>query len=146
MLTPTKIYRLNSNTSMFGLYYSPSVLYFGDQHLPYAILAIIIMFVSVPTIIFILYPCQFFQKFLSLIPINWHFLHAFVDSFQGCYKNGTEPGTLDCRWFSVIVLLMRPLLYIIYSLTLSVMFYVYGLIALLLLLIAMINIQHIKLQ
>ena len=146
VLTPTKIYRMNSNTSMFGLYYSPSVLYFGDQHLPYAVLAIIIttMFVSVPTIIFILYPCQFFQKFLSLIPINWHFLHAFVDSFQGCYKNGTEPGTLDCRWFSVIVLLMRPLLYIIYSLTLSVMFYVYGLIALLLLLIAMINIQPFK--
>ena len=83
MLTPTKIYQLNSNSSTFGLYYSPSVLYFGDQHLPYAVLTIIIttLFVSIPTIIFIPYPCQLFQKFLSLVPINWHFLHAFVDSF-----------------------------------------------------------------
>ena len=108
VLTPTKIYQLSSNKSIFGLYYSPSVLYFGDQHLPYyAILAIIIttLFVSVPTIVFILYPCQFFQKFLSLFPINWHFLHAFIDSFQGCYKDGTEPGTLDCRWFSLTMIL-----------------------------------------
>ena len=146
VLTPTKIYQLSSNSSMFGLYYSPSVSYFGDQHLPYAVLAIIIttLFVSIPTIIFILYPCQFFQKFLSLVPINWHFLHAFVDSFQGCYKDGTEPGTLDCRWFSAIMLLIRPLLFIIYSLTLSIMYNIYGLITLLILIIAMVNIQPFK--
>ena len=146
ILTPTKIYQLGSNKSMFGIYYSPSVMYFGDQHLPYAVLAIIIitLFVSIPTIVFILYPCQFFQKFLSLFPINWHFLHAFVDSFQGCYKDGTEPGTLDCRCFSVTMLLIRPLLFIIYSLTLSIMYFVYSLIALLILLIAMINIQPFK--
>ena len=146
VLTPTKIYQLGSNKSLFGLYYSPSVLYFGDQHLPYAVLAIIIttLFVSIPTIIFILYPCQFFQKFLSLFPINWHFLHAFVDSFQGCYKDGTEPGTLDCRWFSVTMLLIQPLFFIIYSLILSVMFNVYILIALLILIIAMVNIQPFK--
>ena len=146
VLTPTKIYQLSSNKSMFGLYYSPSVLYFGNQHLPYAILAIIIvtLFVSVPTIIFILYPCQFFQKLLSLFPINWHFLHAFVDSFQGCYKDGTEPGTLDYRWFSVTMILIRPLFFIIYGLTLSIMYFVNGLIALLILLIAMINIQPFK--
>ena len=99
---------------------------------------------SVPTIIFTLYPCQYFQKFLSLFPINWHFLHAFVDSFQGCYKDGTEPGTLDCRWFSVPMLLIWPLFFIIYGLTLSIMFYTYSLVILLILLIAMINIQPLK--
>ena len=146
VLTPTTIYQLGSNRSTIGLYYSPSVVYFGDQHLPYAVLAITILtlFVLIPTISFILYPCQFFQKFLSLFPINWHFLHAFVDSFQGCYKDGTESGTLDCRWFSVIMLLIRPLLLTIYSLTLSIMYFVYGLIALVILLIAVINIQPFK--
>ena len=146
VLTPTKIYQLGSNKSIFGLYYSPSVAYFGDQHFPYAVLAIIILtlLVLIPTIIFILYPCHFFQNFLSLIPINWHFLHAFVDSFQGCYKDGTEPGTLDCRWFSVIMLLIRPLLLIIYSFTRSTMYFVYSLVALLILLIAVINIQPFK--
>ena len=131
---------------MFGLYYSPSVSYFGDQHLPYAILAIIIttLFVSIPIIILIFYPYQFFQKFLSLLPINWRFLHAFVDSFQGCYKDGTEPGTFDCCWFSATMLLIRLLLLIIYGFTLSITYFVYGLITILILLIAMINIQPFK--
>ena len=97
LLTPTTIYKLGSNKVRFGLFYTPTVQYFGDEHLPYAITAIIILtlFVSTPTILFILYPFQFFQKFLSFFPFNWHFLHAFVDSFQGCYKDGTEPGTFD---------------------------------------------------
>ena len=94
--------------------------------------------------IFILYPFQFFQKFLSFFPLNWHFLHAFVDSFQGCYKNGTEPGTFDCRWFSTLVLLIRLLLFIIYGMTLSMIFFVYGLIALVVFLIALINIEPFK--
>ena len=50
---------------------------------------------------------------LSLFPINWHFLHAFVDSFQGSYKNGTESGKFDCCLFSSAFLLIRPLMYII---------------------------------
>ena len=146
LLIPTKIYQFASNKSSFGLYYSPSVPYFGYHHLPYAVLAITVstLFVLIPTIILIFYPCQIFQKFLSLFPINWHFLHAFVDSFQGCYKDGTEPGTLDCRWFSVTMLLIRLLLFIIYILTLSEMYFIYGLIALFILMIAMINIQPFK--
>ncbi len=146
ILIPTRIFQLSSETSKFGVYYSPTVSYFGDQHLPYAIVAIFLvtLFVSIPTIIFTLYPGQYFQKFLSLFPINWHFLHAFVDSFQGCYKDGTEPGTFDCRWFSVPMLLIWPLLFTVYGLTLSTMFFTYSLIVLLILLIALINIQPLK--
>ncbi len=25
-----------------------------------------------------------------------------MDAFQGCYKNGSEFATRDCRWFSVV--------------------------------------------
>ena len=146
VLIPTKIYKLGSNEVQFGLYYSPTVQYFGDEHLPYAIIATVILtlFVCIPTMIFIVYPFQFFQKFLSYLPINWYFLHAFVDSFQGCYKNGTEPGTFDCRWFSTLIHLIRLLFFVIYGMTLSMMFFVYGLIAFLVLSIAAINIQPFK--
>ena len=92
-----------------------------------------------PTVILITYPFQCFQAALSYIPINWHFLHAFVDSFQGC-----ELGTFDCRWFSVLLLLIRILLFIIFSVTLSVMFFVYSLIILTIFLMAMINFQPCK--
>ena len=145
LLIPTQIYRLGSNTSTFGVYYSPTVVFFGEEHLPYAILAIFIvtLFVCIPTIILILYPFQLFQKFLSLFPFHWHYLHAFVDSFQGCYKDGTEPGVFDYRWFSVLLLLLRLILFI-FTLTLSMMFFVYAILALVIILIALINIQSLK--
>ena len=146
VLAPTEIYQLGSNTSTFGLYYSPSVTYFGPEHRPYAIMAIAILtlFVIIPTIMLTLYPFRFFQKFLSFFPLNWHFLHAFVDSFQGCYKDGTEPGTFDCRWFSVLIILIRPALFIIGDLTLSLMFFVYATITFAIFLIAEINIHPFK--
>ena len=51
-----------------------------------AILALIVLIVivGVPTMVLVLYPLQFFQK-ISTYTINWHFIHVFVDSFQGCY-------------------------------------------------------------
>ena len=146
LLIPTRIYQLGSNSFAFGLYYSPTVVYFGDHHLPYAVLAISILtpFVCIPTIIFLLYPCQIFQKFISIFPLNWHFLHAFVDSFQGCYKDGTESGTVDCRWFSVLTLLSRLTLIILFCLTLSVMYYIYATILLAVMIVTIINVEPFK--
>ena len=105
---------------------------------------VLVFLVIIPTVILIIYPLQCFQTALSYVPINWHFLHAFVDSFQGCYKDGTEPGTFDCRWFAVLLLLIRLLLFIIFSVTLSVMFFVYSLIIFTIFLMAMINFQPCK--
>ena len=148
LLTPTEIYKLGLDKIQpeLGLYYSPTIQYFGDEHLPYAITAISIvtLLVSIPTMILVLYPFKFFQRFLSFFPLNWHFLHAFVDSFQGCYKDGTEPGTFDCRWFSAITLLSRLLFFIIYGMTLSSIVFIYSSIALLIISIVTINIQPFK--
>ena len=146
LLVPTQIYKLGSNRSTLGLYYSPSVVYFGDEHFPYGITAVLIftLVVPIPTIIFFVYPFQFFQKCISVFPFNWHFLHAFVDSFQGCYKDGTEPGTFDCRWFSAVMLLTRFLLFVVYGLTLSMMYFIYATIILGVLLITIINVQPFK--
>ena len=147
ILIPTSVYKLGAtNSQPLRLFYSPTVQYFGYDHLPYAIIAITILtlFVGIPTMIFILYPFRFFQRFLSFFPINWHFLHAFVDSFQGCYKDGTEPGTFDCRWFSSLVLLIQFILFLLYGVTLSMIYFIFGLIAILIFLIAAINIQPFK--
>ena len=146
ILIPTRIYQLGSNKSTFGVYYTPSVQYFGHEHLPYAILALTLLalFVCIPTLTLILYPFQFFQKFLSLFPFNWYFLRAFVDSYQSCYKDGTEPGTFDCRWFSTVMLLFRPLLFIVFGSTKSMTFFVYAIIVLATYLITLINLQPFK--
>ena len=148
ILIPTQIYKLVSNKTTFGVYYTPSVEYFGHEHLPYAILALTLLalFVCIPTLTLILYPFQFFQKFLSLFPFNWHFLRAFVDSYQGCYKDGTEPGTSDCRWFASVELLIRSTFYSISGLTLSEMFFTYATIIIAIYMILLINFQPFKTQ
>ena len=42
-------------------------------------------------------------------------LHAFMDAFQGCYKDGTN-GTRDCRYFAGLQLVLRLLFPVIFSL------------------------------
>ena len=148
VLMPTQIYQLGSNKSTFGVYYTPSVEYFGHEHLPYAILALTLfaLFVCIPTLTLILYPFQFFQKFLSLFPFNWHFLRAFVDSYQGCYKDGTEPGTFDCRWFSTVELLLRPIFFITYGFTQSAILFAYAAMIFIIYVMLLINFQPFKTQ
>ena len=127
LLAPTQVYHLNTYnyTHTWALYYAGDVEYFGSEHLPYGILAIVVlcMFVILPTVILALYPFAFFQKFLNRFPCRWHILHMFMDSFQGCYKNGTEPGTRDYRWFSAAYLVLRWVFVILFGLTLSAAFF-----------------------
>ena len=146
LLLPTRIDQLGSNKFTFGVYYTPSVQYFGDEHLPYAILALafLTLFVIIPTLVFLLYPFQLFHKLVSFFPFNWHFLQAFIDSFQGCYKDGTEPGTFDCRWFSGCTLLIRVLFFVIFCLTLSAAFIMYAITLLVIFLMAIINVNPYK--
>ena len=41
-----------------------------------------------------------------------------MDAFRGCYKDGTEPGTRDCRWLASVLFLTRyVLMFIAYTTT-----------------------------
>ena len=107
LLVPVRVYELHQDHYNYslGLFYAADIEYFGSEHLPYGILAIImcLFFVILPVATLALYPFGFFQRFLNLFPVRWCiFIHTFMDAFQGCYKDGTEPGTRDCRWFSSV--------------------------------------------
>ena len=145
LLMYTNVYSLDGKSST-RLYYDPTLHYFGEGHLPYAVLALVFLtsFVILPTVLLTLYPFQFFQKFLSVFPMCWHFLHAFVDSFQGCYKDGTEPGTVDCRLFAQFGLFFRFALFVICMLTLAILYFAYAAIASIPWLILMINVNPFK--
>jgi hypothetical protein len=118
LLTPTMIYELYPNhyNHTYGLYYAPSIEFFGHEHLPYAILALFVLctFVIPPVAILALYPFSFFQKCLTLFPVRWHILHTFVDSYYGCYKDGTQPGTRDCRYCVSVFFIIRFLQLLLY--------------------------------
>ena len=112
LLTPVKVYYLYDTgnwTYSYRLFYDATVPYFGSRHLPYAIIAVIVivLFTVIPVFVLILYPFRSFQKFLNLFPIRWYILRTVVESFYGSYKDGTQPGTRDCRWFASLFFLSR---------------------------------------
>ena len=112
LLTPVKVYHLNITghwTYSTRLFYDATVPYFGARHLPYAIVALTVatLFVLLPVLLLVLYPFRCFQKLLNPFPFRWHILHTFVDSFYGSYKDGTQPGTCDCRWFASLFFISR---------------------------------------
>ena len=89
------------------MYYNATIPYFGEQHLPYAILAItVIIFTILPILLLCLYPCQCFQKLLNCCRLRCTVLHTFMDTFQGGYKNRAD-GSYDRRWFSAVYLITR---------------------------------------
>ena len=149
MLIPVTVYQLNTTGELeysWRLYFDATLVYFGPDHLPYAILAIVMLlvFVILPMLLLFLYPFRWFHKFLNLFPFRWYVLHTFVDSFQGCYKDGTEPGTRDCRWFASLFLVVRLLLRITGSYALGVLFYTFSTIIVVIVCILLISIQPFK--
>ena len=93
------------------VYHDPSLEWFGDKHLPFALFAIFVLcvFIFFPALVLLLYPTKLFQKCLGCCGSRWLALHAFADVFQGCYKNGTN-GTRDCRYFAGLYLVLRIVL------------------------------------
>ncbi len=148
LLVPTAVYEIYHDHYNYtlGLYYSGDIEYFGPEHLPYAILAIVMstLFIILPIILLAIYPFPFFQKFLNLFPVRWHILHTFMDSFQGGYKNGTEPGTRDYRWFAALFLSYRLIFFLLYSITLSATFFSIAAIAQLILALLVQNLQPFR--
>ena len=146
LLVYAPVIELPSRNVQYRLYYSSNVIIFHRYHVPYAVLAIsfIIFFILIPTLILVLYPFRFFQKCLSYYQIRWHFLRAFVDSFQGYYKDGTEPMTWDFRCFSPYGLILRICFGILFVLTLSSMFFIYAVIVLVSVIILLLNFNPYK--
>ena len=132
LLVPTRVYDMYGESLGLYLFYDAEIQYFGKEHLPYAILALIIalLFNVLPLMLLLLYPLQCFHHCLGNCMLRWHGLHIFVDAFQGCYKNGTVAGTRDCRYFSAAYLIARIMLLAVYATTLSALFYAVGLLIL----------------
>ena len=108
----------NNHKCKWAVFYDATLPYLGSEHLPYVLFAfvVLIVFVIFPVLILLLYPFKICHKVLDALPRRWQIiLHVFVDSFQGYYKDGTEPGTKDCRWFSAVPFIVRFIILGLYS-------------------------------
>ena len=108
ILTPSFVWNMTWIRQPTVLYYDGSVEYFSREHLPYAVLAItvLLVFTLLPIALLCLYPCRCFQRLLNVCHLRCQALRTFMDTFQGCYKDGTN-GTRDCRFFAAVYLITR---------------------------------------
>lgn len=88
-----------------------SIGYFSQEHLPFAIAAILIfiLFVILPAMILALYPLKIFQRLLRKIKLFKHqkaALHLFVEKFYSSYRNGLDGGK-DMRSFASLYFFLR---------------------------------------
>ncbi len=130
LLIPVNVYRFkllpNVTAQSKKLYSDATVDYFGPEHSQYALAAILVfvIFVFIPVLILLLYPFKFFQRLMIKFPSRFIlFLKIFVDSFQGCYKDGTEPGSRDYRWVSALPFGLRWLSFSCYGSVLNASFF-----------------------
>ena len=109
LLTPIRAHSINNESDKWVLYTDASVEYFGYEHIPYAILAMVVclLVTIIPTLFLIFYQIKWFQKLLHCLKIRSQLLRALMDSFQSCYKDGREIGTRDYRWFAALPLIGR---------------------------------------
>ena len=92
------------------LFYDVTIRYFGAEHKPYGVAAVLIafFFIVLPSLLVVLYPFRCFQKCLNICRLSHVILHSFIDSIAGYYKDGTEPGTKDHRSFAAISFFYQP--------------------------------------
>ena len=90
------------------IYIDPTVPYQSKTHI---YLIIFSLFIAIflflpPPILLSIYPTSFFQKISRYLKPRWNIaIKIYVDTFQGCYKDGTN-GTRDYRAVSGYLLAM----------------------------------------
>ena len=104
---PTVVYDVTGSRVGIYSYYDASVELFRQNRYIYVVTTIILLvFHILSVMMLVLYPLNCFQRCLRCCRLRRHAIIAFMDAFQGYYKNGTD-GTRDCRYFAAIYLIAR---------------------------------------
>ena len=114
LLCPATLYYANSNNTRFVLLYDGSD-YFKGKHAVYGMLGIVffVIFNVIPVILLVFYQFNWCKRILQCFPMRLFSLQTVMDIFQGCYKDGTNPGTKDLRWFSAFYFCLRVIIYVL---------------------------------
>ena len=79
-----------------------------------AIILLLLLFIVFPTLLLLLYPCGFCQRCLTRAKLDFQSLHFLMNSFNTCYKDGTD-SKVDCRYFAGVYPIVRLLISIEYA-------------------------------
>ena len=103
LLTPVHLKTVEGRTlNQTHLFINGEIAFFGSEHLPYGVLAVVVLavFNLMPTLLLLLYPSKCFQKCLKRCRLRSDTLHSIMDAFHGCYHR-------DCRYFAGFYILAR---------------------------------------
>jgi hypothetical protein len=125
ILAPSRIQLLSTtgNYSEGTRSLDPSIDFFGTEHLPFAILALIILiaFVILPALLLALFPFKAFRSLLSKIKLFNHreaAFNLFVETFYSCYRDGLNGGK-DMRGLASFYFFLRFILLSLHQSTLE---------------------------
>ena len=124
--TVVSVYLLTPSTLIFshgpkvgsGLYFQGNIRYLSRDHAPFFVVAMFVMiiFVILPPLLLLVYPLRLVEKLAARLGYHGDFfkagrrMHLFLDTFQGCFKDGTN-GTRDCRYFAGLYFILRTILF-----------------------------------
>ena len=101
LLHATLVTKDGKETSSLA-YADPTLSYFSKKHVYMLTLsAFVVTFLySPPILLLMIYPTSLYRKISEIIRPRWRLgIKTFVETYQGCYKDGTD-GTRDYRVFS----------------------------------------------
>ena len=117
LLHQTSIYNVNGTHIDEGLYIDPTKQAFDSttqRCISAFAIFIIFVFSICPVLLLLFYPTRFVQKLLRLCTCRAkHAVHMFVDTYQGCLKDGSQ-GTRDYRSVSALYFVLRFALLCLY--------------------------------
>ena len=121
LLLSTPVFNIHGSRIGHFMFYDGTVEFMGQQNMPYFIIAIIILVISIVFILLlILYPMKWFQVFLNKCHLNSPGLRMFMECFQGYYRDRSDGGW-ECRYFSALFPILRVCGVAVYNLTQSEM-------------------------
>ena len=122
LLTPTTLHESTGPVRGLGLYYQGGVRYLSKEHAPFFAMAVFVMvtFVLLPPVLLLVYPLKLLEKVTTKLGYCGQFfqpgsrMQLFLDTFQGCFKDGTN-GTRDFRYFAGLYFVLRTVLFTSYA-------------------------------
>ena len=101
-----------------------TVEYFGKEHLPYGVLALVmaLLFNILPLILLFLFPCRRFHRCLNYFQIQRETLREFMVVFHGEFKDQPQ----DYRYFAAFYLLLRIFNLLLWSFTKEIVYFQYS--------------------
>ena len=113
LLRYSALYHADDSVEKRVAYYDGTVTAFGPGHLPFVIVAAIILliFVVIPPLVLILYPLRSVHFIANhtlgkCCPLGGRF-EQFLNAFYGSFKDGAVEGTRDYRSFAGLYLVYR---------------------------------------